>query len=253
MLYPTELRGPMPATEVLRAADLLDGKGRGGLSRDDIERKRGGTGEGAAAARRLFGAAALRGRHVRRQSFAAAAGCLDATVEAQAASAVDARALKLDDGRVLRLAGVEPFTLLLGDAAGAEEQARKPACAARRRRGAAASRSCRTKPDRYGRLPGPRHGRRVAPPGDACRRRPGARLRRRRPPPLLRPHPRGGGRGAERAARLLVERNRCCTRRPRRLQPRIGRFAIFEGHRRSPSARAARRPISTSAGNGRRT
>jgi Staphylococcal nuclease homologue len=81
-----------------------------------------------------------------------AAGCLDATVGAQAASAADARSLKLDDGRVLRLSGIEPFTLLLGDTAGAENKLES------RLSEFAAGKTLRVeiaseKPDRYGRLP----------------------------------------------------------------------------------------------------
>jgi len=50
----------------------------------------------------------------------AAPPCLDAAVAARAAEAVDARSVRLDDGRVVRLAGLEPFTLLLADTDAAE-------------------------------------------------------------------------------------------------------------------------------------
>ena len=49
----------------------------------------------------------------------AAEGCLEGAAEVHLAEIVDARSLRLDDGRVLRLAGIEPFDLLrpdLGDA-----------------------------------------------------------------------------------------------------------------------------------------
>ncbi len=45
----------------------------------------------------------------------AAEGCLAGAAEVRLAETVDARSLRLEDGRVLRLAGIEPFDLLLPD------------------------------------------------------------------------------------------------------------------------------------------
>jgi len=78
--------------------------------------------------------------------------CLGETVEATAAEVIDTRTLRLDDGRMLRLAGVEPFTLLLPDAENAEEMVQ------RRLTDLLAGVAPRVllvsdKPDRHGRLP----------------------------------------------------------------------------------------------------
>ncbi|MGH6925218.1 MAG: thermonuclease family protein [Propylenella sp.] len=62
----------------------------------------------------LFIAGALGG------AVAAEAGCLDAVTEVRAAAVPDARSLTIDDGRVLRVAGIEPFDLLRPDLAAAE-------------------------------------------------------------------------------------------------------------------------------------
>jgi endonuclease YncB( thermonuclease family) len=51
--------------------------------------------------------------------------CLDGAAAARAAQVVDARSLKLDDGRTLRLAGIEPFDLLRPDADEAEDMLRR--------------------------------------------------------------------------------------------------------------------------------
>ena len=82
----------------------------------------------------------------------AAPACFDPAAETFHAEAVDARSVRLADGRVLRLAGIEPFTLLLDEAGDAEEKLK------RRLAELVADAELRVKivadePDRYGRLP----------------------------------------------------------------------------------------------------
>src|SRR5687768_699438 len=80
------------------------------------------------------------------------AACLAGAVDARAASVADPRTIVLDDGRMLRLAGVESFALLLpdGDAAEATLQRRLQAIVAG---SAIRVRLVTDSPDRYGRLP----------------------------------------------------------------------------------------------------
>ena len=83
---------------------------------------------------------------------AKAAPCLEEAVAARVAEVVDARSLRLDDGRVLRLAGIEPFNLLRPDLDGAE-------AAMHRRIGALTEggdvrmEAASEEPDRHGRVP----------------------------------------------------------------------------------------------------
>ncbi len=83
---------------------------------------------------------------------AAEGECLAGAQEARAASVADPRTIVLDDGRMLRLAGVESFALLLpdGDAAEATLQRRLQAIVAG---SAIRVRLVTDSPDRYGRLP----------------------------------------------------------------------------------------------------
>jgi hypothetical protein len=78
--------------------------------------------------------------------------CLGETEQAGAAEVLDARSIKLGDGRVLRLSGIEPFDFYLADAADAA-----PVLQTRIGKlvgaGAVRFRLVRTEPDRYGRLP----------------------------------------------------------------------------------------------------
>jgi hypothetical protein len=59
------------------------------------------------------------------QASAAESPCLDGAIDIRAGEALDARSLTLDDGRVLRVAGIEPFDLLLPDAEDAEARLRQ--------------------------------------------------------------------------------------------------------------------------------
>jgi endonuclease YncB( thermonuclease family) len=78
--------------------------------------------------------------------------CLGSTSAARTAHVPDARSVSLVDGRVLRLAGIEPFAILLEDAGAAEE-------ALRHRLGALLDGATlrfallATEPDRHGRFP----------------------------------------------------------------------------------------------------
>src|SRR5687768_7326290 len=83
---------------------------------------------------------------------AAEGACLAGAQETRAASVADPRTIVLDDGRMLRLAGVESFALLLpdGDAAEATLQRRLQAIVAG---SAIRVRLVTDSPDRYGRLP----------------------------------------------------------------------------------------------------
>ena len=79
-----------------------------------------GAGTGCCAAAVLLLAGALGGA-----ALADEGACFKGAAEARAAQVADARALTLDDGRVLRIAGIEPFDLLrpdLGDAEAALER-----------------------------------------------------------------------------------------------------------------------------------
>lgn len=84
--------------------------------------------------------------------FAAEGGCLGAAVEVTAASVANARSLQLADGRTLRLAGIEPFGLLVSDHEAAE-------AALRQRLSELTSGAVvealvlAEEPDRYGRVP----------------------------------------------------------------------------------------------------
>ena len=85
-------------------------------------------------------------------SSAAAPACFNPAAGTFHAEAVDARSVRLADGRVLRLAGIEPFTLLLDEAGDAEEKLK------RRLAALVAGAELRVEivagePDRYGRLP----------------------------------------------------------------------------------------------------
>jgi endonuclease YncB( thermonuclease family) len=82
----------------------------------------------------------------------AAPTCLNTASEAAVVEAIDARAFRLEDGRVLRLAGIEPFSLLLDDAGDAE------AALTQRLAALVGDATLRIQiaakaPDRYGRLP----------------------------------------------------------------------------------------------------
>jgi endonuclease YncB( thermonuclease family) len=83
---------------------------------------------------------------------AAEGACLAGAQDARATSAADARTIVLDDGRMLRLAGVESFALLLpgGDAAEAALQRRLQAIVTV---SPLRVRLLAESPDRYGRLP----------------------------------------------------------------------------------------------------
>src|SRR5436190_17015967 len=74
------------------------------------------------------------------------------SVSAAGGTVLDARSFRLADGRTLRLAGIEPFDLLLPDAAGAaaELQSRLVAILAP---GPLRIQIADAKADRYGRLP----------------------------------------------------------------------------------------------------
>jgi hypothetical protein len=77
--------------------------------------------------------------------------CLGETEQAGAAEVLDARSIRLADGRVLRVAGIEPFDFYLADAAGAQP-------GLQRRIGELIGGDVRfhltvKEPDRYGRLP----------------------------------------------------------------------------------------------------
>lgn len=76
----------------------------------------------------------------------------DASVADSGATAIDARSIRLSDGRVLRLAGIEPFDLLLPDAgrAEAELQSRLGEIVGP---GTLRFQLLAETPDRYGRLP----------------------------------------------------------------------------------------------------
>ena len=85
-------------------------------------------------------------------SAAADTGCLDEAAEARAAEVMDARSLKLRDGRVVRLAGIEPFDMLRPSGSEAETALR------RRIERLVATATLSVQPvaaqlDRYGRLP----------------------------------------------------------------------------------------------------
>ncbi len=83
-------------------------------------------------------------------SRAEPAACLAGVVEAQAAEVPDARSVRLDDGRVLRVAGLEPFSLL--DAKAEASEAKLKARLAALAVGALQVQIVSEKPDRYGRL-----------------------------------------------------------------------------------------------------
>jgi hypothetical protein len=159
-------------------------------------------------------------------STAPASACLDESFEAVVADAPDARSLTLADGRVLRLAGIEPFTLLLDEAEGVEE-------ALFERPGALTTNATvrvalvSEAPDRHGRLPAfvaiggvtlqerlAREGLAIAVAGDAlpCFER------------IL-----AAEDEARQARRAFWAETRVLAATPEALQSRIGRFAIFEG------------------------
>ncbi len=157
----------------------------------------------------------------------AAAACLDTTVEAGTAEAVDARSLRLDDGRVLRLAGIEPFTLLLGDAADAEETLESRL--AELVSGAALSVEIVSgDADRYGRLPalvtiaGSLLQEKLAGEGLALGYAAGDPLPCFDRILAAEADARSGRRGFW-SIELVVQAT------PEAMQPRIGRFTIFEG------------------------
>jgi endonuclease YncB( thermonuclease family) len=82
----------------------------------------------------------------------AAPACFNPAAGTFHAEAADARSVRLADGRVLRLAGIEPFTLLLDEAGDAEEKLK------RRLAALVAGAELRVEivdgePDRYGRFP----------------------------------------------------------------------------------------------------
>jgi endonuclease YncB( thermonuclease family) len=79
-------------------------------------------------------------------------GCLEGTEEVRAAEVVDARALRLEDGRVLRIAGIEPFDLLRPELRDAEAVLRRR-LAALAGEGPLSVQLAADAPDRYGRLP----------------------------------------------------------------------------------------------------
>jgi hypothetical protein len=86
------------------------------------------------------------------QSVKAEATCLAGAVEARGATMADARTLVLEDGRMLRIAGVESFALILKDADAAESALH------RRLQEIVSGSALRVRllsesPDRYGRFP----------------------------------------------------------------------------------------------------
>ncbi len=191
-------------------------------------------GTARAGARGLLAALALVGVSAGTPAFAA---CTEPTVEARAATSLDARALKLQDGRVLRLAGIEPFTLLLGDSGSAEEQL------AARLMDLVAGKALRVaiisaKPDRYGRVPA------LVSVGGSWLQEAlageGLALAYATDDPL----PCFSGILAEeadarRAGRGFWSNGSVLEATPEALAPRIGRFAIFEGTVVSVGARPA--------------
>ena len=161
------------------------------------------------------------------QPAAAAADCLSAAEPARASSTPDPRSVALEDGRVLRLAGVESFALLHPDAAAADAALRS------RLRALAEDVDLRVqalsqKQDRYGRIPAVLalpDGRTVQESllgeGLAIASTTGSM------PCFARflaaeDEARRGERGFWAEASLPKAR-------PQALAPRIGRFAIFEG------------------------
>lgn len=78
--------------------------------------------------------------------------CLGAVAEAAASNIVDARSLRLDDGRVLRLAGIEPFGLLLSEPEEAEATLKRRLAELISGAGLKV-RVLSERPDRYGRYP----------------------------------------------------------------------------------------------------
>jgi len=153
--------------------------------------------------------------------------CLTEAVETTDAEVIDARTLSHDEGAALRLAGVEPFTLLLGDAGdpegGLTRRLTALASGARLRVQVTAD-----APDRYGRLPAL-----VAAGGTLLQEqlvREGLAIAFATGDPLpcfdrllaAEVDARRANRGFW--ARLLVPEAL-----PEALEPRLGRFAIFQG------------------------
>jgi micrococcal nuclease len=161
-------------------------------------------------------------------SGAAAQSCVGETQEARAAAVPDARSIMLDDGRTLRVAGIESFALLAGEADEAEEALRDRLTAI------VSGMPLRVQltsvdPDRYGRLAAliasldgatvqetlAREGLAIAFSTDA-------------PLPCF-DRILAAEEEARREVRGFWTRGTLPEARPWALQPLVGRFAIFEG------------------------
>ena len=185
------------------------------------------------------GAAVLAASLLAGAARAAESACLDGAEETHAAEVVDARALRLDDGRVLRLAGIEPFDLLRPDDedAGPLLQRRLSQLAAGRPLPSSSSPRIATATGAI--RPWSRRA------GRWCRRRlpakgwPSPSPAARRCPASSAFWPRKTPRAARRAASGTAHRA-CPLPRPTAFAASIGHFAIFEGKVVSVGNRSAR-------------
>lgn len=98
----------------------------------------------------VLAAAAILG--LENRSAHAEEDCAGTMEQAAAADPVDSRSIALTDGRVVRIAGMEPFSLLLADAEGVEEALRQKLSTLLSGRPLKV-RSVSASPDRYGRIP----------------------------------------------------------------------------------------------------
>lgn len=166
------------------------------------------------------------------------ATCLGTTAEAIAAEVLDARSLRLEDGRVVRLAGIEPFGLLLPEPGDADAKLQ------RRLADLVSGATIRillvsAEADRYGRLPamiavgGLLVQEKIAHDGLAIAFASGEPL------PCF-DRILAAEAAARRAHRGFWMGQRLPAAFPRALAARIGRFAIFEGRVVSVGNRRAR-------------